>query len=108
MCELDAIAMLNTANVTRARAAIRMPRIEGVIVVVVMHVEVDRIGASASRSTRDDATTSTRMSMDDRANTSTRTVCADALSQRRAHAPAYRRSRENPVQQRLKTARNRV
>ncbi|MGM3273434.1 hypothetical protein [Ralstonia sp. 24A2] len=108
MCEFDAIAMVNMADAEHARAAIRVPRIRCAIVVMVMCVEMDRIDASAWRSARDDATTSPHMSMNARADTSTHAACTEAPSQRRTHASAHRRSRENPVQQRLKTARNRV
>jgi hypothetical protein len=108
MCEHDAIAMTNTADATHARAAIRVPRIGCVIAEGGMRVEVNRVGAFASMSMREDAPTSSCMSVNAQTNICTCIVGTNARSQRRTHAPTCRSSRENPVQQRLKTARDRV
>ncbi|WP_316681626.1 hypothetical protein [Ralstonia flaminis] len=108
MCGLDAIAMTKTFDTTHARAAIRVPYIERVIVDGAMRVKVDRVGTFASMSMRDDAPMSSRRSMNTQANTSTRVVCTNARSRRHAHAPACPPSRGNPAQQLMKTARNRV
>ncbi|MBY4706304.1 MULTISPECIES: hypothetical protein [Ralstonia] len=98
----------DSADTTHARAAIRAPCIGRVIVEGVIRVEVNRVGTFASMSTRDDAPTSSRMSMNAQTSICTCVVCPNARSRRRASAPTCRPSRRSPAQQLLKTARHRV
>ena len=86
MCEHDAIAMTNTADATHARAAIRVPRIGCVIAEGGMRVEVNRVGAFASMSMREDAPTSSCMSVNAQTNICTCIVGTNAITATHARA----------------------